>query len=79
MWPFLHMYTNLGIEEIAAEIANVATSNMLEIEVKLIEKVRHMHQAIDLLPLNKLNCDLVVNNAHIHLGVFGFSLYPRTS
>ncbi len=71
----MYIYIYLGVEQEAVEIANVATSKMVEIELKLVEDFRDKQQAI-ILSLNEFDGDLVVDDTNIDLGLFGLPLKP---
>jgi predicted Zn-dependent protease with MMP-like domain len=71
----VYIYIYLGVEQEAVEIANVATSKMVEIELKLVEDFRDKQQAI-ILWVKEFDGDLVVDDTNIDLGLFGLPLKP---
>lgn len=71
--------TYFGVEEKAIVIADVATSNMVEIQLKLVKNPGNKQQTIDLLSLNEFDSDFIVNDANINLSILRFSLKPRAS
>lgn len=71
--------TYFGVEEKAIVIADVAASNMVEIQPKLVKNPGNKQQTIDLLSLNEFDSDFIVNDANINLSILRFSLKPRAS
>lgn len=72
--------THFGVEQKAVVIADMATGNMLEVQLHLIKNLGKKQQAIiNLLSLKDLDGHFIINYTNIDLNVLGLSLKPRAS
>lgn len=72
--------THFGVEQKAVVIADMATGNMLEVQLHLIKNLGKKQQAIiNLLSLKDLDGHFIINYTNIDLNVLGLPLKPRAS